>query len=292
MRLKLYRAATVPEAMARVRTELGAEALILGSRRVADGVELTAALEQQDDRPPPPDPGRTAMLAFHGVPDRLRPGLMRADLATAVGNTIRFATLAVLPEPLLLVGQPGAGKTLTVARLATRLVLAGTPPLVIAADNAKAGATEQLAAFAGVLGLRLILAGDPLVLARAMAKRPAGLPVLIDAPGINPFDPAQTEDLRALASAAAARMVLVMPAGLDPVESAELAEAFAQAGASLLIATRLDIARRLGGILAAADTARLPLTEGGFGASAADSLVPLTPALFAERLLLMGKRPK
>ena len=45
MRLKLYRAATLSQAMARVRAELGVEALILGSRRVGDGVELTAALE-------------------------------------------------------------------------------------------------------------------------------------------------------------------------------------------------------------------------------------------------------
>ena len=295
MRLKLYRAASVPDAIARVRAELGPEALILGSRRVTGGVELTAALEAPDHRPPPPaaaDTSRAALLAFHGVPERLRPALMRGALTAALVDIFRFDSLPVLPEPLLFVGLPGAGKTLTVARLATRLVLAGTPPLVIAADNAKAGATEQLAAFASVLGLRLILAGDPLVLARAMAKRPAGLPVLIDAPGINPFDPAQTEVLRGLASAAAARMVLVLPAGLDPIESGELAEAFAESGASLLIATRLDVARRLGGILAAADTARLPLTEGGFGAGAADSLVPLTPALFAERLLLMGKPPK
>ncbi len=54
MRLKLYRAASVPDAMARVRAELGPEALILGSRRVTGGVELTAALEAPDHRPPLP----------------------------------------------------------------------------------------------------------------------------------------------------------------------------------------------------------------------------------------------
>ena len=43
MRLKLYRAPTVAAAMAQVREELGADALILATRRVAGGVELTAA---------------------------------------------------------------------------------------------------------------------------------------------------------------------------------------------------------------------------------------------------------
>ena len=55
MRLKLFRAPTVAQAMARVRAELGAEAMILGTRRVADGVEITAAL----DDPAPPPPHRT-----------------------------------------------------------------------------------------------------------------------------------------------------------------------------------------------------------------------------------------
>jgi len=45
MRLRLFRAATTPDALARVRKELGPDALILSTRRVTDGVEITAALE-------------------------------------------------------------------------------------------------------------------------------------------------------------------------------------------------------------------------------------------------------
>ena len=47
------------EAMRHVRTELGADAMILSSRRVADGVEITAGLEA-DDTPPPPLQARPA----------------------------------------------------------------------------------------------------------------------------------------------------------------------------------------------------------------------------------------
>ena len=46
-------------------------------------------------------------------------------------------------------------------------------------------------------------------------------------------------------------MVLVLPAGLDVAEATDLALAYASAGAKLLVATRLDLAHRLGGILAA-----------------------------------------
>src|SRR5271157_1129831 len=67
MRLRLYRAASMAGAMAQVRAELGSDALILATRRVADGVEVTAALEPEDDTPPlpPPDPTRLAVLDFH-----------------------------------------------------------------------------------------------------------------------------------------------------------------------------------------------------------------------------------
>jgi len=75
----------------------------------------------------------------------------------------------------------------------------------------------------------------------------------------------------------------VLPAGGDAAESAELAAALAGTGATLLIATRLDVARRLGGILAAA-AAGLALAEAGIGPGAADGLVPLTPDLLAARL--------
>ena len=76
----------------------------------------------------------------------------------------------------------------------------------------------------------------------------------------------------------------MLPAGLDPAESADLAVAFAECGALSLIVTRLDIARRLGGVIAAAAASRLPLTEAGIGPGAADGMIPLTAALLAERL--------
>ena len=183
-----------------------------------------------------------------------------------------------------MVGPPGAGKTLTVARLATRLVMAGSAPMVITADGKRAGATEQLAAFTRLLGISLIVACHPVTLGRALTRRPPAAPVLVDTPGCDPFDPTQVEELTALAAAISGAMVLVLPAGLDPAEAADLARAFAAAGANLLVVTRLDLAHRLGGVLAAA-SAGLALTEAGIGPGAADGLLPITPEWLAARLL-------
>jgi flagellar biosynthesis protein FlhF len=273
------------DAMARVRSELGADALILATRRVGDGVEVTAALEATEDLVSPlPSPEIVTALDFHGTPADLRSVLERSDLATALAQALRFEALPLRQSPLLVVGTPGAGKTLTVARLATRLVLAGSLPMVISADGKRAGATEQLAAFTRLLGISLIVACHPVTLSRALARRETGAPVLIDSPGCDPFNPGQMEELVALATTAGAAMVPVIPAGTDPAEAADQARAYHTCGARLVLATRLDLARRLGSVLAAAN-AGLALTEAGISADVADGLHPITPAWLAERLL-------
>jgi len=291
MRLKLYRAPRMAEAMARVRAELGAEALILASRQVGDGVEVTAALEPEDELPPPlapvVDPSSRAAFAFHGVPAALHAALGRGDLAATLATEFDFAPLplAAADPPLLLVGPPGAGKTLTAAKLAARLVMSGVPPLVITADGRRAGATEQLAAFTGVLKLDLVVADHPVNLGRALSRHARNVPVLIDAPGLDPFDAAQGAELRALAAVAGATAVLVLQAGLDPAEAADLARAHAELGATLMIATKLDLARRLGSVLSAASAGRLALTEAGVGSGVADGLIRFTHDELASRLL-------
>lgn len=275
-------------AMALVRSNLGPEALILSTRRVAGGIEVTAALESLPDASPAAPAlniARNAALGWHGVPPRLIDLLKSGELVDALPRALSFGTLPLgNAAPLLLAGPPGAGKTLTTAKLATRLVMAGESPLVVTADGQRAGAPEQLAAYTRLLGLTLVVASTPAPLSRTLARRQDNAPVLIDTPGLDPFDPAAREDLLALAATAGAVTVLILPAGLDPAEAHELADAFAQAGATLLVATRLDLCRRLGGVLAAA--AKLTLTEAGVGPGAADGLRPLTPEFLAGRLTI------
>ena len=301
MRLKLYRATSVAEAMALVRAELGTEALILSTRRIAGGVELTAALEQEGEpensiplppahvpsRQPEPPPRRgSPSFAFHGLPPPLAARLAGADLALALRATFRFGLLPITQAgpPLMLAGLPGAGKTLTIARLATRLVLAGIAPMVITADGKRAGAAEELAAYTRLLGIGLVVASTPKALQRALGRRLAETPVLIDTAGVNPFAADALAELACLVEAAGAAPVLVMPAGLDCAEAIDQGHAFAPLGTQHLLPTRLDLARRLGSVLGTASSADLILTEAGTGSGASDGLTPLTPEFLAERL--------
>ena len=314
MRLKVYQAANIGAALALVRDELGPDALILASRAIDGGIELTAAQDPVAAGVPvqpvialtPPAPMRPAAVPppkfpplpiaptevarvnrfrWHGVPAELAARLGRGELSDLIGAEFRFSALPCQAggPPLLLVGPPGAGKTVTVARLATRLKLAGQGSMVITADGRRAGAAEQLAAFTRLLGLTLIVADTPHQLARAVARRVGTEPVLIDMPSLNPFDPKDQAFLRECQAVVGANMALVLPAGLDAADAQELATGYRQLGATYLVPTRLDQSRRLGGLLAAG-AAGLAFTEAGVSPAIADKLIRVTPEFLADRL--------
>ena len=287
MRVKIYRALAMPDAMEQVRHDLGEDALILTTRRTSGGVEVTAAVETESEPAPPPvEPHRFAALDYHRLPPAIAHKLEAGPLPFALSAAFRFGHLNLVAgaPPLLLAGPPGGGKTLTTARLAARLVVHGVRPLVITADDRRAGAVEQLAALTRVLGLRLVATSDPVVLKRTLADRHDDAPVLIDTPGLDACDARDRDELRMLGEITRAAVALVLPAGTDACEAADLAAAHAAAHATLLIATRLDHARRLGGVLAAAAVG-LTFTEAGIGPGVADGLVPMTPSFLAQRLL-------
>ena len=117
MRIKLYTARGMPEAMALIRTELGADAVILNSRRIAGGVEVTAARDELAAAPTlPPSPlpfarPESCPLLAHGTPEPLAAKLRAGPLPFALSVVFRFQPIdsATLRRPLLFTGPPGAG---------------------------------------------------------------------------------------------------------------------------------------------------------------------------------------
>jgi flagellar biosynthesis protein FlhF len=286
MRLKTFRAGVMAEAMERVRAELGPEAIIVSSRLVAGGIELSAALEDEPrELAPPPLDAREA-LRYHAVPLGLQAALATGPLPEALARFLRFGALPLGAQdpPLMLAGPPGAGKTSTIARLAVRMVLAGTVPMIVTADGYRAAAAEQLAAFTKLLGVSLVVAHTPRALARAMKRRPEGAPVLIDSTGCDALAASGREAVATLAAAAEANVCAVLAGGLDAGEAAEHAAGLSESGARFLIATKLDLTRRVGSVVSAAHAGALCLTDAGVGPGAADGLIPLTPRYLASRL--------
>lgn len=313
MRLKCYAADTMAEAMAQVREELGDDAIIVSTQRAAggQGVRITAAMEEPmalDDEietvlsgvePSPIAETVRDNLDYHGVCggllDRLTARVRRLDVsdptmacAAALDEHFSFAPLPSRksPRPFLIVGPPGAGKTVTVAKLAARARLAGRDVSVITADSVRAGALEQLSAFTRILDIRLRKARGPETL-RAVLDETAGLHDLtfIDSPGLNPFNHNDMAYLRQMVEAADVEPILVMAAGGDAVEAAEVAESFAGAGATRLLATRLDMTRRLGAILAAADAGQLMFSDVSVNPHVANGLAAINPVSLARLIV-------
>lgn len=308
MRLKTYTAESLPEAMQRVRERLGPEAVILSTQDDPEGggVRVTAALGEESGAPGifETDAGLeafnrlSAALEYHRVPiglsDRLltRAGNVEADtpamaLAGAIDEEIGFTTppQGPTPRPLLLLGPPGAGKTASAAKLAAQVRMRGGPATLITLDTGKAGSLAQASAFTEALGAELREARDAESLKRAAAACPGGHFVVIDAIGASPFDGDAMREAADWLQLGGADGVLVLPAGGDPVESAEVALAYAEAGAQFLIATKLDAARRLGGILSAAYTAGLAVMGVGTAPTIGSGLRAINPVQLSKLIL-------
>ena len=316
MRLKSYTAPSMAEAMAMVRQELGDEAIIVSTQRAVGGkgVRITAALEPEDGDDgggdgairaggPALAEAVRAALESHGTPIRLIERLSNTAggtglddhtlaCAAALEDCFAFAPLpdVAAPRPFMLIGPPGAGKTMTVAKLAARGVMKRRRVAVVTADNYRAGAIEQLSAFTRILAIDLKSARTAEALRQQVEAASGADLVFIDSPGLNPFKTTDMEFLSELIQAADVEPILVMAAGGDPNEAAEIADSFGAIGATRLLATRLDMTRRLGAILAAADAAQLMLCDVSANPHVAGGLVPISPATLA-RLIMPSPEP-
>jgi flagellar biosynthesis protein FlhF len=241
-------------------------------------------------------------LAMHGLAPELIEKILAAALPydaeePLVALSSALATLYPFKpvetgSRILLAGPPGAGKTVTAAKLAARTVLAGGRVRLINADTARAGAIDQLASFARILAVPLSGAGTPQDLRQAVQNADPAELVLIDTAGINPWNPGERAELRALVDASAAEPLLVLPAGGDAVDTMELVRIFRDEGCARLAVTRLDLARRLGSIVATADALRLGFAEAGLSSAIADGLSPFNPVLLARLLLAAAARSR
>ena len=312
MRLKSFHAETASAAMALIRDELGEDAIIVATNSDEDGVRITAALDEDAivSRPaevepasrngPAGDPVDAVYEVFrgHGLPAAVAEPLLDAigsfetndpltALAAALRQRFRFDPVSFggWEKPLMPVGTPGAGKTQTAAKLAARALMAGSSVAVLSTDTERTGGPGQLLAFADALQLDLLTADDPTSLADGLLAVRNRDSVIVDSPGRNHRDMADMAEQAAFLLGTRIEPLLILPAGLDPVEAGDMAVAFNDLGARRMIVTKLDLARRLGGVLAAAFAADLAFADASDTPMIKDGLSPLDPMSLARLLL-------
>jgi flagellar biosynthesis protein FlhF len=138
-----------------------------------------------------------------------------------------------------------------------------------------------LLSFTKLLKIDLKRARNPAELAAALKDIGKIDQVLIDTAGMNPFDKDEMKALVQMVATGDIEPVLVLPAAFDSTESGEIARIFAALGTRRFIPTRLDMSRRLGGLISAAHTGGLSFADAGTAAQVADGLTPLSPRILA-----------
>lgn len=291
--------------MTDLRASLGDDAVILSTQTHDDGkVSVTGAVADDvfnltdvlsSTEEPRSLDWLNALAAFHEWSIRMReriepilenlsPAEPEAILATLVRAFFRFEDCGWLGgKPLLLSGPPGSGKTVTVAKIAAAQVLAGYTVDVITLDVGRAGSLDQISTLLEPLGLlpKPVLSSSDLQNVIAACR---GDVVLVDSASTNPFSPADLGNLSSLVSRAGAELMPVLSAGQGGADTAEMARSYAALGAKAMVVTKLDVAKRLGSVLAAAE-AGLAFTQAGIGPTIGDGLCTLSADGLARLLL-------
>ncbi len=238
-------------------------------------------------------------MAYHGIPTLLAERICRTALAVETDDTT-IALAASLDRhfkfspkfsrrnaPLMLIGPPGVGKTMTIAKMAASAKMEKRPVHVITTDTSRAGAIDQLKAFTDILEIKLWIAEDAEQLANIVSKPELkdGAHILIDTGGVNCYDKSDMEELAKKIVAAGAEAVAVLAAGTDSAEMSDTAERFSSVGAKRIIVTRLDTTRRYGGVFTAADNANLSFSYASVSPSVATGLHIINPVNLARLIL-------
>ncbi len=308
--------------MQMVRDTLGEDAVIIATREEMGGrqVRVTAAVDndlqthQKANAPARQAQGDwvydddddklsvveelTEVMLRHSVPDDVTEQIVSYSSAMGLEKPLealqgafdQLFAFRPLPmrrhdRPLMVVGPPGSGKTLAAAKIAARGVMNGLSVAVITTDVVRAGGVEQLEAFTRLLEIDLKQAETGKDLKERLMEVRGADQVIIDTAGVNPFEPENIRDLARLIGAGNIEPLMVLAAGSDADESGEMARVFSTVGAQTILPSRVDAARRLGGILSAAYQGGLAFADMSNTPKVADGLTPLSSRRLTSLLM-------
>ncbi|WP_286071885.1 flagellar biosynthesis protein FlhF [Stenotrophomonas sp. 57] len=187
---------------------------------------------------------------------------------------------------IALVGPTGAGKTTTIAKLASRFAEKHAPRDValVTTDTTRIGAREQLYGYGRQLGIAVHEANSGTDLDQLLERLKDYKLVLIDTAGLGPRDRALAAQLQWLRAARQVRTLLVLPANTSFGDMDEVVRRFGAANLQGLVLSKLDETGRFGNALSVAVDHALPITWVTDGQDVPDDLHRASAANLVLRL--------
>ncbi len=180
----------------------------------------------------------------------------RFDISPCVGRDDSACRM------VMLVGPPGAGKTITIVKLAVRLGIQRRIPIqLLSLDTMRVGGSEQLGEYARILGVDFRAIYDAAAFDEALESCSGKKLVLIDTPGYGPAEMDEAEETAYFVSQhPEIEVQLVLPASLRASAFDKFFERFSMFEPAKLIFTHLDEVESYGPLIEHAMTTQLPIS--------------------------------
>jgi flagellar biosynthesis protein FlhF len=232
--------------------------------------------------------------AIRNLRDSLQSGnqeVVRTALTYEIDSRLMTAPGLLGPgetrRPIVFVGPPGSGKTATIAKLALKFGLGARIPVhLISTDTVRVGGSEQLAAYARILGIGFEAVHSVAGLGQAINEFQGKKVVLVDTPG---FGPGEMEEAREFANFFSRErqldVQLVMPAILGSSSAWRIYERHTIFKPAKLLFTHVDDSVSPGEVLELAFRACLPISYLANGQNIPDDIKEASKERLTKDLL-------
>ncbi|MEE8598386.1 MAG: signal recognition particle protein [Dehalococcoidales bacterium] len=215
-------------------------------------------------------------------------------IAILGGGQSRLTPSAQPPSVAMLVGLQGCGKTTTAAKLALHLKRSGQRPLLVAADNRRPAAIEQLSTLGKQIDIPVYsetpeaTSKDICAHALRKVKELAATWVIVDTAGRFHIDEMLMEELAQLKREIKPCEVILVVDAMTGQDALQLATEFhSKLNLTGLVLTKMDGDARGGAALSIRWVSGVPIKFIGVGEKV-DAFEPFYPDRLASRILGMG----
>ncbi|MCG3198847.1 MAG: flagellar biosynthesis protein FlhF [Candidatus Omnitrophica bacterium] len=224
----------------------------------------------------------------------MEPKILREILAGFVMTTPPIGKPESGQRVITLIGPTGVGKTTTLAKLASGLVVNPIPPTkvgLITVDTYRLAAEDQLRKYAEILRLDLHVVYGPEELPDALRKCHDADVVFIDTAGRSPRDESQMGELKSfLDRVPDCERYLVLSSTMNERYVQEAVDRFRPIGIHSLIVTKLDETLNFAAPLNMLHLTHIPVSYITTGQNVPEDIEPVNPTRLAEEVLARTHR--